>query len=301
VIAVDTALGLGVLLVVPAGVALHPDIPRWGSGPAAVAAVPAAASLVVPRGPVAGVLVAPLAILALACGLAALAAWWGNDREAVGLARPLVFAYLGVGAVWLAADRVALEPAGFAPPFVQLTAVHFVYAGFASTLLATLTRRHLHPRLPRTSALALVLVAAGPPLVALGFTVIDLLLTVGAIVLTAGLYLVAALWWWRLAPEAEPPSRFLLRAAAFAVVVPMLLAVHWAAGATFGFRSLPIPTMALTHGLVNAIGFVGLGLLGWLLFSPARDGPGDRGRGAVARTGPPPRGTAGPRDGRRRS
>jgi hypothetical protein len=301
VLVIDAALGLGVLLVVPVGVALHPDIPRWGAAVAAIAAVPAAVSLALPRGPVAGALVGPLAILAVACGLVALAGWARGGREVFGLARPLVFAYLGVGVVWLGADRLALEPAGFAPPFVQLTAVHFVYAGFASTLLAVLTWRHLHARLPRTSALTLALVAGGPPLVALGFTVVALLLTAGAVVLTAGLYLVAALWWWALTPETDPPARYLLRVAAIAVVVPMLLAVHWAAGATFGFRSLSIPTMAMTHGVVNAVGFVGFGLLGWLLLTPARDGPGDRGRGAAARTGPPRHGTVGPRGGRRRS
>jgi hypothetical protein len=291
-LAVDLALAVGVLLVVPLGARLHPDIPPWGPRVALVAGALAATSVALATGPVAGALSGPLFAIAVGFGLLSLVRWAQGPRAILDLAWPAAFAYLAVGAAWLGADRLDLEPAGFAPPFVQLTAVHFVYAGFASTLMAALTRRETAPAAPRSSATAVILVVGGPPLVALGFTAVDVLLTVGAVVLTAGLYLVAGLLWLGVAPTAPPLARRLLQISAAAVLVPMLLAVHWAAGATFGFRSLSIPTMAMTHGVVNAVGFVGAGLAGWwLLLSPRRHGD-DRGRAGAARTGRPRRGTA---------
>lgn len=299
---VDLALTLGALLAVPAGVALHPLAPVWSRRTAPLVAVPAGAAVWLPQGPLATVLVVPLALCAGAWGLASLLRWWSGSRRVLQLADPAAFAYLGVGTVWLAADRLALEPAGFAPPFVQLTAVHFIYAGFASTLLASLTRRRLGGRAPRSTAAAVVLIVAGPPLVALGFTALDVLLTVGAVVLMAGLYLVAGLWWFVLAPTVGSMPRWALRVAALAVLAGMVLAVHWAAGATFGFRSLSIPTMASTHGVLNAVGFVGFGLAAWwrLLSAPGQPRPGrprsgrpqsGRGRADAARTDRPRRGT----------
>ncbi|MEX1163156.1 MAG: YndJ family transporter [Nitriliruptor sp.] len=44
--------------------------------------------------------------------------------------------YLAVGAGWLLADRAGLEIAGFGAPFVQLTAIHFTFAGAVGTVLA---------------------------------------------------------------------------------------------------------------------------------------------------------------------
>lgn len=45
----------------------------------------------------------------------------------------------------------------------------------------------------------------------------------------------------------------------------MCLASIYAVGEVLGKDWLLIPRMASTHGLVNALGFVLLGLLGWLV------------------------------------
>lgn len=273
-VVVELALTLGILLAVPLGVALHPHAPGPGPLVALVSGTLAAVALPLSPGPLAGVLVIPVVAVATGLALSSLRRWSRGHRELLDLAWPVAFAYLVVGTVWLGADRLGLEPAGFAPPFVQLTAVHFVYAGFASTLVAALVRRETAPAAPRSSATAVILVGVAPPMIALGFTAVDALLTVGAVVLTIGLYVVAALLWLGVAPTAPPTARVLLRLSALAVLAPMLLAVHWAAGATFGFRSLSIPTMAMTHGVMNAVGFVGLGLAGWWLLLSRRRDPG---------------------------
>lgn len=69
-------------------------------------------------------------------------------------------------------------------------------------------------------------------------------------------------------PTVERGAAILLAVSALAVVVPMLLATHWAAAVNLaGFEALPIPVMARTHGVANALGFTLLGLLGgrWAL------------------------------------
>ena len=47
--------------------------------------------------------------------------------------------YIAVGGAWLVASRAGLHPAGFQEPIVLLTAVHFHFAGFLSSIFAGLT------------------------------------------------------------------------------------------------------------------------------------------------------------------
>jgi hypothetical protein len=60
-------------------------------------------------------------------------------------------------------------------------------------------------------------------------------------------------------------GRSLLVVSALAPVVPMLLAVQWAVAQHADVPSLSVMDMASTHGVLNGIGFVMIGLTGWLL------------------------------------
>ncbi len=60
-------------------------------------------------------------------------------------------------------------------------------------------------------------------------------------------------------------ARGFLRVSAVAVIAGMVLAAEL--GDAFGKDWLLIPRMASTHGLLNGLGFVLLGLLGWLVES----------------------------------
>jgi hypothetical protein len=42
----------------------------------------------------------------------------------------------------------------------------------------------------------------------------------------------------------------------------MVLAIHWAAGPHLGWRVMSVGDMARTHGLLNGLGFVAVGLFG---------------------------------------
>ncbi len=258
---VDALLLLAVVVTVPAAAALHPDTgPRWT--PLGVAAgLPVLAAAVLPQGTTSGLLVLPW--LTLAVALAARDAWrWLTvERTATRLLWATASAYLVVGALWLLAHRLALEPAGFGPPYVALTAVHFHHAGTLALAL-TLTARRWRPA-DRTLAAASWITAAGPPLVAVGFLASGLLQILGAAVMTTGLYLLAWVTWRRVRRELPSPARALLTVMAISVVVPMLLAVQWAVGTNLGTFALSVPAMAATHGVLNAFGVTLAGVLGW--------------------------------------
>jgi hypothetical protein len=161
----------------------------------------------------------------------------------------------------LLADRAGYEPAGFGPPFVQLTAVHFAYAGFVATVLAGCAwARRPDDRLAATAAIA---IGAAPPFVAIGFAVLGALQVVGAVLLTVGTYALAWVMLRHVVPTVRPLAAWALGASAASVLVTMLLAVQWAVGANLGTPALSIPQMAATHGVANAVGFALLGVLGW--------------------------------------
>jgi hypothetical protein len=271
----DGAVVVGVLLVVPLGARQHGAHVLGGRSAAVVVGVLAATGVLLGRGVAPALAWLPLVVWAAATSLRSLLRWWQVERALVGLASPVAFGYLAVAGVWAIADRLSLEPLGFAWPYVALTAIHFLYAGFASTTIGWLVQARAPGRWRTAAVTGLVATAAGPPLVAAGFTLVEVLLTVGAVVLTLGLYLVAAAAWFAVAPQLPRRSRLALRVAAAAVVVPMLLAVHWAAGATFGFASLSVPMMARTHGVVNALGFVlpALAAFTWAAGAAPRLGP----------------------------
>jgi hypothetical protein len=64
-------------------------------------------------------------------------------------------------------------------------------------------------------------------------------------------------------------GRALLVISSVAPLVPMVLAMQWALAQHVSMPALSINAMASTHGLLNAVGFVMLGLAGWLLVVPS--------------------------------
>ena len=261
---VEALLALGLLVVVPLALPLHPDTPRWPSAVYAVVAVPAVVGLGLSQSLLAAGLAAPW--LVLTGVLTAIAGWrWVTGARSLRtLVWPLALGYLTVGAAWLVSDRLDVEPAGVVAPFVALTAVHFAYAGFTATLLAALAWRRMSEASPRASAVMVAAVAGAPPIVAAGFTLAGPLQIVGAVVLTAGLFMLADLTRRHLLPTIDDGgARALLAVSAIAVLVPMVLAVQWAVGWNYGTPALSIPVMARTHGVVNAIGFALCGVWGW--------------------------------------
>ncbi len=157
---------------------------------------------------------------------------------------------------------------GYTTPIVELTAVHFHYAGFAATLMSALAMGALRGRSPRVrvvSAAAGVLVVLGTPITATGVATGAAALTVvGPVLLASGILTTAALTVLLVArTRTTRASRWLLTVSAVAVVVPMLLGVDYAAARVLPIPALDLRTMAIVHGDLNAVFYALFGLAGW--------------------------------------
>jgi hypothetical protein len=263
------------LVVAPLGMALGRRlVPLRHSGlenffgvfqPFAAAAVVVAFWLA--PGRLSGLLAAPWLVLCL--GLAAEGLFTGSrraHRNLMGFAVNLGRMDLAVAGAWLVASRLGLRPLGIQEPIILLTAVHFHYTGFATAQIAAAlmagTRRQDAPGWLKS---AVALVMAVPFLVAVGFVWSPVLKMVAAVILAVSVAVLAGVQFWRAGQLASASACVFLRVSAGTVLAGMVLAGVYAVGDCLGRDWLLIPRMATTHGLLNGLGFVLCGLLGWLV------------------------------------
>jgi len=261
---IDIAVIAGVALVLPACLGGHRG--RWSA-----VAVCVAAACALDRGSFAAV------ALALTWPANGLVVTWEVVRRAGpprrwthgSIALLAACAYALAAAIWFVISRAGLTPMGVHEPIVELTAVHFTYVGVAAVTLAEAALAGVH-RDPggRTPARALGWAALGltigaPPVVALGFvTGAGFAQVGGAVLMSLGVFATAALQLREAANGlVTGNSRVLLVVSGLAIWAPMVLAVSWAAGQHWDVPALGIPDMVRTHGAVNALAFVGAGLL----------------------------------------
>ena len=265
---IDALLVLAPLVIVPVGLVV-----AGGTAGRTVAMLRlGAAALTVPalladRGAGAGALALPWLAVAASLGVAGAVQWLRRpDFAPAALARLASPVYLTVGGTWLVASRLGLEPVGIGEPIVELTAVHFHFAGFAAALLAARTYEVAARVTPRWATAGTLLTIASPPIVALGFTTGSAPAQIGgALLLSIGVWIVAALTLAAVLPlTAGAGAKALLAVSALSVGAPMVLAVFWAAGQHYHVPALDVPAMARIHGTLNAFGFSLAGLLGWV-------------------------------------
>ena len=268
VVTVQVVVALGMLVVLPLGLRLLDGlgaVARWWPLVGALGA----ASLVLPPGPLAvglsATYAAATAVLA-ALGLRRAARWWRSGRSGAPLELAVLTALAtpAVGAVALVAERAGVELLGFDLAILALTVPHLHYAGFAAALIAGLVHRATADGGARSAAAALT-VPAGTLLVLGGYLVGDWAELVGALVLTAGLWLVGHLTWTAVRPTAPRAARPLLAVSSVVLVATMLLACWWALGEVTGWPHPTIGWMVATHGVANALGFALCGVLAWRL------------------------------------
>lgn len=278
----EALVALGPACLVPLGAALAaradsdgrahlPD--RIAAALLPAGAAGAIASLVLPRGPLAGAL-ASLWILA-ALALAAAGAARTLRRGLLPLADLAVDAghlYLPVGAIWLSASRAGIPLLGFHEPVVLYTAAHFHFAGFGAPVIAGLLGREIAPS--RAYAVITAVVLCGIPLVAAGITLTHALELPAAVLLSAGMLGLATLLVRAGARRvaAREMSGVLLVLAGATLVLSMGLAVVFAAtGSATRGASEPLiayTTMAAIHGSANAIGFAVGAMVGFTWRGP---------------------------------
>ncbi|CAN5890214.1 hypothetical protein BH23ACT12_BH23ACT12_21100 [soil metagenome] len=275
---IDVLLALGMLLVVPMGLSMitwtDPRAERLRG--LAFKAVPFAAVLgalsVLPRNApyqqsIGGLLAGLWLAVCLMVGISALA-----EISKARPARPEGYLpiaaclFLVVGAVWLVLWRSDVRPVDLPIEIVQLTAVHFLFAGFAGPILAAQAARWLRAlpgRWDRLAAYAGLGVVLAMLLIAVGITGSPLLEVEGSVLMALSLIAIAAgttLIAWRL-PLA---ARVLLIISSAAVWISMVLAIQYAVGRYLVVGGLSVRDMARTHGVLNVV-FTVFGLAGWKL------------------------------------
>jgi len=174
---------------------------------------------------------------------------------------------LAIAGGWLVMSRLGIRPLGIQEPIVLLTAVHFHYTGFATTLLAGALLTHARRNGNRLRGLRAIvaLVIVTPFVVAAGFVWSPTLKMVAALVLSVSLVAMAGLQFWFSRDLSSRVTRSYVRLSALSVIIAMALAVAYAIGDWLKQDWLVIPRMASTHGLLNGLGFSLLALLGWLM------------------------------------
>ena len=153
------------------------------------------------------------------------------------------------------------------------TAVHFHFAGFAAPVLAGLTGRRLgvSSAISRLFAFAVICIVGGTPLVAAGITFSATIALIGAVVISTGLVLLALLvLGWILRSLNSLVAQTLLVISSLSSICAMILASVYAYSLVTGRAIIDIPQMAVSHGLLNSVGFALCGLVAWSLVYSAR-------------------------------
>jgi hypothetical protein len=184
------------------------------------------------------------------------------------ISRLAAFIYLLIGAAWLMADRLDLQPLDFDPTIVLLTVAHFHFAGY---ILLIITSRILQFFSSKIMNWITVIVVAGVPLVAIGITSSHLdfpywIETIAVIVMVSGgasVGLLHTFLGWRYKKHL---FGWLWTVAGIALMGGMSLALLYGLRNIIAIPFLTIPLMYAVHGTLNAIGFALPAVSGWYLF-----------------------------------
>ncbi|HMJ78759.1 MAG TPA: YndJ family transporter [Iamia sp.] len=274
---------IDLVVVAGAAVVLPVALGRW-AGAWLVVAASTAMALSVDPGPAGLAWSLPWAVVAAAATVSAgipvlrrsIPAGWGPLRPptldgVASVAAPAFALVAGTGLVESCGDLGAF---GFGEPITRLAAVHFTFAGAATTALGRAARRAAAAgsrRRQQAATAGLVLALVAPPVVGLGFFTSAALPQVGgAVLMAAAAYLIAGCHLAEAWVARRTRVGRLLAVSGLSVWVPMALAVGWALAQHTGGPALSIPDMARIHGSLNAFGFVGCGLAArWLVAHPA--------------------------------
>jgi hypothetical protein len=269
---IDVLLSFGIAFVVPlhlerlriGGSLIPPPVTVLGAGSLALA------SFLVGPGAWAAVLTMPWLVVCVSIAVAAIQRLFADRiwdlRRLIECAATV---YLVVGATWLAVFRLGARPLGLSIAIVELTAVHFTFAGFAASLISLAVSdllEQVSERLALTARLAGAGTVAAMPVVAIGFFTPQAVAAGGTLLLAVSLCTVAVL----LVPAGKAMGglrQALLLVAALPVAGTMAMALYYAGGPVFGLNPPGIVTMARWHGAANAFLFTACSAVA---FMPAR-------------------------------
>ena len=276
------ALILAPLVIVPLALSMVATPLRWGGVskwywlPAIIHPVAVALALValtLPQGNFAAVLAIPYLFETVTLSL------FGFSRLAIRGFKPIEelcvdiggFFYLMVaGAWWLA--TCAGWSLGYSPLIVELTAVHFHFAGFAVAIITGFMGRSI-PRSAHFVRFCYQIVALTavicPIFVGFGIAFSPILEVTAVTIFVLSMIVLGIILAFYIAPKQQNHiSALLLTISGLALLMPMVLALLYGIGEVRGVDNIDLRIMAYAHGLLNAFGFALCGLLGWRLLPP---------------------------------
>jgi len=175
--------------------------------------------------------------------------------------------YLPVAGGWLVIYRYGIQPFDYGETIILLTVVHFHFAGFAAPIIAGMAGRLLtksQASAGRLFPFVVFALIAALPLVAAGITFSPWLGLAGTLLLTTGLMMLAVITIGKVLPRVRALGpRLLLLFGSLCSCVAMVLACLYAYSIVTHTLILRIPTMAMSHGLLNAFGFAACSLFAW--------------------------------------
>lgn len=277
--AIELMFLFGPLVIVPLGMELGRIIggsgrlDTWGQRLQPIGAAMATGAMILPPGKRAGgIALGWMVVCLLMAGAGVLElvlAPWPDADKSVRATLAVGRIDLAVGGAWLVASRLGMRPMGIQEPIGLLTAVHFHFAGFATATIAAAT---LQAGTTKWLGRLCYLVVGMPIVVAAGFVISPALKMVAAIVFSASVAGLAVFLRARGQRAENGTAGILLQIAAVSIFAGMVLSGAYAVADFTGSDALPIPQMARTHGILNAVGFCLTGLLGWIV--EKNSGPG---------------------------
>lgn len=177
-----------------------------------------------------------------------------------------------VSGVWFFFYRLSGEFFGFTGVLVPLTAAHFVTIGMGALIIAGLMGQQLRKSGELTKVYRIIawITIISPMIVAIGIThtnlisAVSLIEVIGVVLLSTSFVGLAGYYLVKIRPSIEHPlGSLFLNLSAVTLFITMALALGYSLGRFTTLFYFAIPDMVQWHGWLNALGFAGLGILGW--------------------------------------
>lgn len=173
------------------------------------------------------------------------------------------FIYLAIGGAWFFAYQVKLD-IGFSPMITWLTSIHFHYSAFLFPVFLGLLGRMINRN--RLFIFAGMIIILSPWVVAFGITFSVFIEVLSVILYIVGIYI--SIYLSIKATISNRIQRVLIRLSFGSLGISILFSLIYAFGNFSGLYSIGIDRMIESHGLINAVLFAFIGLIGWSLDIP---------------------------------
>lgn len=242
----------------------------------------AIASLALPQGEPSALLASGWLIQSTSIAILGFINWAGRSTRTVEeLCMDMGLMLTSISGIWFFFYRLSGEFFGFKGVFVPLTAAHFVTIGMGALIVAGCMGRQLRHQHRVTSIYRLIawITIISPIVVALGITHTNLIATtsltelVGVILLSTSFVALSAYYLLKIRQFIQKPvAQWVLTVSSLTLLVTMILAVGYSVGQYTSLFAFAIPDMVHWHGWLNAMGFAGLGVVGWNIVMPGAIG-----------------------------